>query len=78
MKSHTLKFKQDNMLCDKCLLNVVKSLSTLPNLEEISVSLETRRIKLTYNDSTISKEEMKNIVNQSILTGKTIGLGYTI
>lgn len=74
MRGYTLKFKQENMLCDKCLKNVVKSLSALPNVEEISVNLETRKIKVTYNDKSLSKEKVRDIVNQSILTGKTIKL----
>lgn len=70
MKSYTIKFKQDNMLCDNCLTTVVKSLSALPTVKELSVSLETKKIKLKYNSKTLSKKDIQDIVNQSILTGK--------
>lgn len=64
------------MLCDKCLIHVIKSLSTLNNIEEIDVSLETKKIKLKYNDKTVSKDDIRNIVEQSILSGKVVKLNH--
>lgn len=78
MKSYSVKFKQDNMLCDRCLMNVVKSLSALESIEELDVSLDTKKIKLKYNDQTLSKDEIRNIVDQSILTGKVVKLDHLI
>lgn len=72
MKSYVIKFKQENMLCHKCLMNVVKSLSELKGLEEINVDLNSQRIKVVYRDKAISKEDIKYRVNESILTGKVI------
>ena len=71
-----MKFKQDNMLCDRCLMNVVTSLSVLNNIKEIDVNLETKKIRLKYNDKTLSKEDIRNIVEQSILRGKVVKLNH--
>jgi len=74
MKSYVTKFKQNNMLCHKCLMNVVKSLSGLKGLEEFNVDLNSQSIKVVYRDKSISKDDIKYIVNESILTGKVIKL----
>ena len=64
------------MLCDRCLMNVVNSLNVLKNIEEMDVNLETKRIKLKYNDETLSKEDIRNIVEQSIIGGKVVNLNH--
>ncbi|EHJ01034.1 hypothetical protein CDLVIII_4526 [Clostridium sp. DL-VIII] len=74
MKRHNLSFKQENMLCHRCLMNVVRTLSLVKGLEEIHVNLESKKIRITYIDEEISKDDIKNIVNKSILSGKVIKL----
>lgn len=66
------------MLCHRCLMTVVKTLNSVEGLEEIHVDLESKKIKTTYKDGTISKEEIKNIVNRSILSGKVIKLAHSL
>lgn len=63
MKSYVTKFKQENMLCHKCLINVVKSLSELESLQEINVDMNSQKIKVVYKDKSISKDGIKYIVN---------------
>jgi copper chaperone len=72
MKSYVTKFKQENLLCHKCLTNVVKSLSELKGLEELNVDINSQKIKVVYKDKTISKDDIKYIVNESILSGKVV------
>lgn len=72
MKSYSISFKQHNMLCDRCLINVVKTLSSLQGLEEIDVNLDSKKIKITYRDEHVSKDDIKYIVNKSILSGKIV------
>jgi copper chaperone CopZ len=60
------------------MMNVVKSLSELTNIEEIDVSLETKKIKIKYKDENLSKEDIRNIVEQSILSGKAVKLNDLI
>ncbi len=72
MKSHTIKLKQVDMLCHRCVMNVVKTLSQIKGIEELSVDLESHSVKLKYNDSSISKETIITLVNESIENGKPI------
>ena len=74
MKKHTIEFKQNNMLCHRCLMNVVKTLSQLPDIEELEVSLETKRIKVKFNDANISKEMIEFIVNKAVIDGEVKNL----
>ncbi|EKQ55791.1 MULTISPECIES: heavy-metal-associated domain-containing protein [unclassified Clostridium] len=78
MKSYSLSFKQKNMLCHRCLMTVVKTLNSVEGLEEIHVDLESRKIKITYKDENISKDEIKDIVNRSILSGKVGKLKHSL
>lgn len=74
IKSYSLSFKQENMLCHRCLMNVVKTLSSLQGLLGVDVSLESKKIKVIYRDKEISRDDIKEIVNRSILSGKVIKL----
>ncbi|NMF05243.1 heavy-metal-associated domain-containing protein [Clostridium beijerinckii] len=76
MKSYSLSFKQENMLCNRCLMNVVKTLSSLQGLLGVDVSLESKKIKVIYRDKEISRDDIKGIVNRSILSGKVIKLEH--
>ncbi len=57
-------------------MNVVKTLSSVEGLEEINVDLESKKIKITYKDEDISKDDIKDIVNKSILSGKVVKLTH--
>lgn len=70
MKDHIIKFKQYNMLCNKCLMNVVRCLSNLPGIKGLEISLKSKKIKVIYKNETISTKMIQNIVNETILTGK--------
>lgn len=69
MKIHSIKLKQSNMLCHRCLLNVVSGLSQLHSIQELDVDLDTKVIKLMYNDKEISKGEIQKIIDDSIING---------
>ncbi|MCE5220531.1 MAG: hypothetical protein LLF98_04480 [Clostridium sp.] len=43
MKSYSLSFKQESMLCHGCLMNVVKTLSSLQELVGVDVNLESKK-----------------------------------
>ena len=76
MKSYSLSFKQENMLCHRCLMNVVKTLSSIQGLLGVDVSLESKKIKVIYRDKEISRDDIKEIVNRSILSGKVVKLKH--
>jgi copper chaperone CopZ len=58
-------------------MTVVRTLNSVEGLEEIHVDLESKKIKITYKDENISKEEIKDIVNRSILSGKVVKLEHS-
>lgn len=70
MKIYTVRLKQDNMLCRKCLLNVVKALSHVEGIKEFDVNLDKKSIKIEYDNEKLSRQIIQNIVNESIIKGK--------
>ena len=70
MKDCTVSFKQYNMLCNRCLINVVKCISNLHGLKCFEISLKTKKIKVVYKNKTIMKKMIQDMVNETILTGK--------
>jgi copper chaperone CopZ len=59
-------------------MNVVRTLNSVEGLEEIHVDLESKKIKITYKDEDISKDDIKDIVNKSILSGKVVKLKHSM
>jgi copper chaperone CopZ len=59
-------------------MNVVKTLNSVQGLEKIHVDLESKKIKISYKDEDISKDDIKDIVNKSILTGKVVKLTHSM
>lgn len=74
MKNHRIKLKQENMLCHRCVMNVIRTLSQLPGIEELNVDLDTKKIEIKYSGNGISKEMVEGIVEQSIINGKVYRL----
>ncbi|WZL74001.1 heavy metal-associated domain-containing protein [Clostridiaceae bacterium 35-E11] len=70
MKNHTVKLRQGNMLCHRCVLNVVKALSQIKGIQQFNVSLETKTIKIIYKGKKLSREMIMQIVNEAITKGK--------
>lgn len=59
-------------------MNVVKTLNSVEGLERINVDPGSKKIKITYKDEDISKDEIKDIVNKSILSGKVVKLTHSV
>lgn len=70
MKVRTVDLKQVDMLCHRCVLNVVKALSHIDGILELDVSLEKKRIRITYDNEKFSRQTIQDIVNESITRGK--------
>lgn len=70
MKSHIVKIKDSDMLCHRCVLNVVKALSQISGIQEFNVSLETKRIEIVYNDKRLTRGRIVEIVDEAIVNGK--------
>lgn len=67
---HTVKLKQSNMLCNRCLTNVVKALSLIEGIQELNVNLDKKLVKITYENEKFSKKVIQKIINESIIHGK--------
>lgn len=70
MKECSVNLKQVDMLCPRCVLNVVKALSRISGIKELDVSLEDKRIKIIYDNKKFSRQRIQDIVNESIIKGK--------
>jgi len=70
IKIHAIKLKQVNMLCNKCLLNVVRGLSYIEGIEEMDVNFKNKTVKVTYENDKITKQKIKKIVSESVIKGK--------
>jgi copper chaperone CopZ len=57
-------------------MNVVKTLSSIQGLLGVDVSLESKKIKVIYRDKEISRDDIKEIVSRSILSGKVVKLKH--
>ena len=69
MKSHTIKLNQKNMLCHRCLLNVVQGLSNVKSVQGFDIDLKKKIVKVIYSGSNISREDIQKVVNESIING---------
>ncbi|KAF5049106.1 hypothetical protein SDC9_99550 [bioreactor metagenome] len=56
-----IKLKQSNMLCNRCLTNVIKALSLIAGIQELNVNLNKKLIKITYDNNKFSKKVIQKI-----------------
>ena len=56
--SHTLPIQ--GMTCDACSQTIHTSLSKLDGVKEASVSFENKSVTITYNQKTLSLDDIKN------------------
>ncbi len=59
-------------------MNVVRTLSKLPGIEELDVNLDTKRIKIKFSGKGISKDMIEDIIDQSIVKGKSKVADYSL
>ncbi len=70
MGFQTFTLHQRNMYCSKCLLNVMKALSSIEYIKEMQICLEDKRIFLTYSDNKIGRKKLKKLINAAIAKGQ--------
>lgn len=70
MNEHTVKLNQVNMLCHKCVSNVVKGLFNIKGIKEFDVNLKQKKVKIIYKNDKLSREKLQNIVNELITKGR--------
>lgn len=70
MKVKTVKFKQIDILCGRCVLNVVNALSYIEGIQELEINLEEKRVKIMYDNNKYSRQKILYMVNEAIIKGK--------
>ncbi|WP_129598270.1 heavy-metal-associated domain-containing protein [Anaerophilus nitritogenes] len=70
MKEHKVKLKQSNMLCHRCVLNVVKALGQIKGIQQFNVNLKMKMIKIIYKGEQLSRKMIMQIVGEAITKGK--------
>ncbi|PKM94445.1 MAG: copper resistance protein CopZ [Firmicutes bacterium HGW-Firmicutes-1] len=66
MKTQTIILKQVNMLCHRCVMNVISTLSQVQGIKELNVDLETHYIKFKYINSSFTRGMVKRLIKESI------------
>lgn len=71
MKKHTVKFKQENILCHRCVINAAKALSQIKGVLGFDIDIDSKIVQVMYTGNRISKEIIKEVINDSIIGRKT-------
>lgn len=66
MNNHTVKLKQTNMLCNKCVMHVLQALTRLDEIRELEVDLDKKLVRVVYSDERITQEMITEMVNKAI------------
>lgn len=67
---HTVHLKRVDMLCHRCVLNVVRGLSQIQKIRKLDVDLATKRVRIVYEDEKYSRKTIQKIVYKCINNGK--------
>ena len=70
MKLHTIKLNQVDMLCGKCVLRVLKALSSIKGIVELDVDLNRHQVLLKHRNPSLSKQNIQNLINNAIFAYK--------
>jgi copper chaperone len=71
VKKHTVKFKQENILCHRCVINAAKALSQIKGVLGFNIDIDSKIVQVMYTGNKISKEIIKEVINDSIIGRKT-------
>lgn len=69
MKDHMVKLKQTNMLCNKCVGHVLRALVQIDGIKELDIDLKTKSVKVVYDNESLTREMVTEIVNNAIENG---------
>lgn len=58
----TVKFRVDGMHCNSCILNIQSTISALPSVTSIAVSLEDKSAAVKYNPSLITTSALRRAI----------------
>lgn len=66
MKTQTVIIKHVNMLCHRCVINVMKALGQIQGIKELDIDLDKHYIRLKYINTKYNKDRIKKIVKEAI------------
>ena len=66
LDSHTVKLKQTNMLCNKCVMRVLKALARLDEIQELEVDLGKKLVRVVYDNESLSRDIISELVSNAI------------
>lgn len=66
MKTQNITLKHVNMLCHKCVMNVIRTLSQIQGIKEMDVDLDTNYIRLKYINPKYTKNMIKKMIKDAI------------
>lgn len=69
MKNHTVKMKNANMLCNKCVGNVLRALVRIEGIKELEIDLNAKLVKVVYDNESLTREMVTELVNNAIEKG---------
>ena len=61
-----IKLKKVNMLCNKCVMHVLKTLTKLEGIKELEVNLNKKSIRIVLSDQSITRDMIITMVNNAI------------
>jgi copper chaperone CopZ len=66
MKDYMIKLKNVDMLCNKCVIHVLKVLTKIEEIKELEVNLNKRLIRVVLSNPSITRDMISTIVNNAI------------
>lgn len=61
---HEVILNVEGMTCNHCVMTVTKALASLEGVDDVTVSLEQKTAKVTYNPEMVTIEQMKHAVEE--------------
>lgn len=71
MQTKSIEIHQTNMFCSRCLYNVLMALSKVDHIKDLDIDLNSKMIKMKYQDDELSNKEIRCMINKAITTGNT-------
>lgn len=74
MKTQTIILKHVNMLCHRCVMNVIMALGQIQGIKELNVDLDTHYIKFKYTNQSVTRATVIRLIKDSIEGVKSVGV----
>ena len=65
----TIEFRQRNMYCNICMMNVLSVLSGLRGVRELNINMQNKTIYLQTENNAMGKQKIQELVNKALTFG---------